>query len=200
MWRGRKIPPREKKETSNKFSASSSFSLLCVFYSGDKGKAPVGQKIITVVVVGRWCGKRSVGGFFLLLWLPQFRFCRRCSSRRFFYCSRDKMEIFVSCQKEESNYAHEKEGNTGRLCIYVDTHSHNDGREHSCCRRCSFNFFVSVKHWQSMGNKEREIDYLSWRNGRGCGGICCSEFWIPFQGTGIRGLWVCIWCISLSPS
>ncbi len=50
---GEENPPKEKNETSNQFSASSSFSLLCVFYSGDKGKAPVGQKIITVVVVGR---------------------------------------------------------------------------------------------------------------------------------------------------
>ncbi len=156
MWRGRKIPPREKKETSNKFSASSSFSLLCVFYSGDKGKAPVGQKIITVVVVGRWCGKRSVGGFSLLFWLPQFRFCRRCSSRRFFYCSRDKMEIFVSCQKEESNYAHEKEGNRVRLCIYVDTHcSLTQWWERTqLLSSVLFQFFCLGKTWAVYGKQE----------------------------------------------
>ncbi len=137
---GEEIPPGKKRKLPINFRLPP-LSLFFVFFIREiKGKLLSDKKIITVVVVGRWCGKRSVGGFSSSFLAAPVSLLPKMQQQKVFYYSRDKMEIFVSCQKEESNYAHEKEGNRGRLCIYVDTHSHNDGREYSCCRRCSFIF------------------------------------------------------------
>ena len=145
---GEENPPREKKETSNQFSASSSFSLLCVF-SGDKGKAPVGQK-------NNYRGRRRTmmwetvcRRLFFFFGCPSFASAEDAAAEGFFTAAETRWKFSCHVRKRRA-ITRTKRRETGVGFAYTQTHTHTMMGENTAAVVVALSIFLSRQNMGSL--------------------------------------------------